>query len=186
MKLDELPEKMTLGEILELMDKMDDGEVELSPDDMALLGKKLECKIDDYRKMQLAYKLRQEVLAFEAAKLNEQAKVLLDAANRIDCKIDRLNDLLMFHMKHIGVTKFKGDFYNVTAFQRSDVKLTVVGNPTANDLFADPDLVNTTLSWKKAELKKLVKKEPEKYAKFGHPIKIDQLKWTANSEAKLT
>ena len=99
-----LKPKMTLPEILGLMQAADEGMRNLSMDEMELLAGKLEDKVD-------AYKTYIEGCEKEAERLSARIKDFQAARRGIENRGDNLKKLLAFHMKAQGFPFLRGRDY---------------------------------------------------------------------------
>ncbi len=110
-----IKDKMSLPEMLNLMDDVDRGMVNLSLPEMAELGEKSKIKIDHYKQFL-------DRCDSEVERLSKQAMQLADAAASIKRTKARLEDMLMYTMANNCLTKMPGDLYNVKLVTLKDSK----------------------------------------------------------------
>ena len=144
----EITPKMTMAQILALMSAVDDGSLELSDDDMKLLGSRLELKVDGYQAVLEQYEL-------DAARLARRIKEFQEAKAMVVARFERLEKLLSYHMQAHGLKKMPGEDYKVTL--KSSQSVVPRREPEMKDYLEHKDFVKRSFEWKKNEIKKAIK-----------------------------
>lgn len=122
--------KMTMREILQLMQAADEGLLSLDIDEMRELAKSAQVKVDNYR-------LFISKLEAEAARLEAEAEPTLRAAKTLRRKAASIENLLTWHLREHGMTSMPGEKSRVLLKTSQSVKVRPEADPGAYVRYAD-------------------------------------------------
>lgn len=162
-------EVVTLRDILRVMSMCDEGEVELTQDQMKLLAKRVKEKADGYQSV------HEEFQAIEA-----RLKIRIDTWRKEMARVTRdrenLEKLLLWNMQQNELTTLPGNDY-IAKRQKNPPKLipNVEASPQLKVKF--PEFVRTKYEWEANIIKKALKTAPKdselwKLFKLDHGEKV--------------
>lgn len=148
MEQDDTPlPKFTLSQLLALQQMTHDALIGLDLDELTLADMTA-AKVDGY----IFTRDRMRSQAAQQAEYIKQFKATQDALNN---KADALEERLLYVMSQGGVTSAEGELWRVRIGFRDSVS--VMREPTPDDLAATPSLVRQKLEWSKTEIGKAIK-----------------------------
>lgn len=160
---------MTLMELLQLFEDVDNGIAEVSLEDAKKLKEGLSDKVDSYYEVISRFESEED-------RLKNEAKKIADAKKTVTKARDRVKDLLLHVMKAKDYTKLPGD--KVTASIRTKKSFDVVREPSFEDLSEFEPAVRCSLSWDKRQMallaetderyKALITLKETEYVQFSH------------------
>jgi phage host-nuclease inhibitor protein Gam len=150
---------MTLAALLQLMEEVDGGLADLTPEQMRDIAQQAEVKVDSY-----AYMI--EKFESEAARLDGRIKAFQEAKKSAIAKAESLRSLIAHHMQANGLTQMPGQDYRVSLRRSESVKVNT--EPNADMYCAFAEYIRTKYEWDKAAVKQALKSgntELEAFAK---------------------
>ena len=144
---------MTLGQILSVMEWMDDGLVELTPEEMVTLRDKCKAKVDDY-------KFALDDAEADEAKFKKRIEEWKKAKDRAAKKQQRIMSLMLYNLEKSNADTLPGEDYVVKI--RKSEKCVVKAELDNKALIEFGDWVKTKHEWKTAEIKKALKAGDDK------------------------
>jgi hypothetical protein len=172
--IDEIKEKMTLKEILELLSHVERGIVNLDEDELKELGEKALVKIDGYKDFI-------ERCDCEANRIVEKIKEFQATKKTIENKKKQIEKLLLIHMNSHEFKDMVGDMYAVKVVTRRQSKLVFKGSwdtPDGQTFLKYPDLVKRSYTWDKTGVKNSVAACPDDWKDIATLEDTQSLRWS--------
>lgn len=163
--------KMSLAEILGLMQAADEGMVLLSLEEMGELADKLEDKVDGYKE----YIDKCEA---EVERLDKRVKMFAKTKSAIAKKVENLHKLLAFHMAKNSFKFMRGHDWKVVLTHSNSVE--VKPDPTPDLYLEYPNFIRMKYEWNKVALSAALKAGDEKAAQIAERVEKINCKFDVN------
>ncbi len=163
--------KMSLPEILLLMQAADEGMAMLSIEEMGELADKLEDKVD-------GYEFYIDKCEWEVARLDMRIKAFTDAKRTINNRILNLKKLLAIHMQKHSFKFLRG--VDSKAVLTTSKRVKVTPKATSDLYLVYSEFMKLSYKWDKKKLGAALKKGSELAAKIAEIKKTYGCKFTVN------
>lgn len=138
-----LPEKMSLGEILDLLQAADDGHVQLTTEEMKEIGARLALKADGYHEIL-------ETLELEEQRFKARVQDFKKAQKAAKRKREALEEIAVYHMKKHGFDRLPGADYVMRL--KTTKSVFVKAEPSAALYMTLGEFMRVKYEWKKKEI----------------------------------
>ena len=170
-----LEQTRSLWDLLDLLEKIDEGILNLSIPEQESILKESQVKIDRYKAVIDRLENHSRFLGERAAEFTDQKRI-------VDSKVKRIKEYLIRVLRLKGTDRWTGETFQVKIANSEAVH--AIAEPNSALSLQFPKLVNRRYSWDKRALKEELSKEKSPLHKFARIIKNENVKFSFRKPVK--